>query len=138
MSEGRPSPPGGGLFVSLRRLIATVLELAQVRLELIGTELEAQKLRILAGLVWAAAGVLLVGVGLALLAGFVVLLFGEGHRLQALGVLTLVFLIAGALALRHAGARLKTPPGAFAASVAELAQDRSALSPREGIDPGSP
>ena len=138
MTEGRPGPPGGGLFVSLRRLIATALELAQVRLELLGTELEEQKLRILAGLVWAALGVLLLGVGLALLAGFVVLLFGEGYRLHALGALTLLFLAGGALVLRHAQARLKTPPGAFAASVAELVQDRSAVAPGEGVERRSP
>jgi len=134
MNEGRPGSPGGGLLASLRRLIATALELAQVRLELLGTELEAQKLRILAGLVWAALGVVLVGVGLALLAGVVVLLFSEDYRLQVLAVLTLLYLICGALALRHAGSRLKTPPGAFAASVAELAQDRDALAPREGAE----
>jgi len=138
MTEGRPGPPGGGLFVSLRRLIATALELAQVRLELLGTELEEQKLRILAGLVWAALGVLLLGVGLALLAGFVVLLVGEGYRLHALGVLTLLFLAGGALVLRHAQARLKTPPGVFAASVAELVQDRSGVAPGEGVERRSP
>ena len=138
MTEGRPGPPGGGLFVSLRRLIATALELAQVRLELLGTELEEQKLRILDGLVWAALGVLLLGVGLALFAGFVVLLVGEGYRLQALGALTLLFLAGGALLLRHARARLKTPPGAFAASVAELVQDRSAVAPGEGVERRSP
>ena len=138
MNEGRAGPPGGGLLVSLRRLIATALELAQVRLELLGTELEEQKLRILAALVWAALGALLVGVGLALFAGFVVLLFAEGYRLQVLAVLMLVFLIGGALALRHAGARLKTPPGAFAASVAELVQDRSAVAPDESVERHSP
>lgn len=138
MTEGRPGPPGGGLFVSLRRLIATALELAQVRLELLGTELEEQKLRILAGLVWAALGVLLLGVGLALLAGFVVLLVGEGYRLHALGALTLLYLAGGALVLRHAQARLKTPPGVFAASVAELVQDRSGVAPGEGVERRSP
>ncbi len=138
MNEARPGAAGGGLFVSLRRLIATAFELAQVRLELIGTELEEQKLRILAGLVWAALGVVLLGVGLVLLAACVALLFAEGYRLQALAVLMLVFLAGGALALRHAAARLKTPPGAFAASVAELAQDRSALAPRGDAEPRLP
>ena len=138
MSDSRPGAASGGLLVSLRRLIATAFELAQVRLELIGTDLEQQKLRILAGLVWAALGLMLVGVGLVLLAGCVVLLFWEGYRLQAMGVLTLVFLACGALALRHATARLKTPPGAFAASVAELTQDRAALTPREEAGPGLP
>ncbi len=138
MSETRPGAAGGGLLVSLRRLIATVLELAQVRLELIGTELEAQKLRILAGLIWAALGVVLVGVGFLLLAGCVVLLFWEGYRLQAMALLTLAFLGGGALVLRHAMQRFKTPPGAFAASVAELARDRDALVPSGRAEPRTP
>jgi uncharacterized membrane protein YqjE len=138
MSEGRPGPSGGGLLVSLRRLIATALELAQVRLELLGTELEEQKLRILAGLVWATLGVLLLTVGLVLCAGFVLLLFGDAYRLQVLGALTLAFLIGGALSLRHARARLKTPPGGFATSVAELARDREALAPGEDTEGARP
>lgn len=138
MSEPRPAPPSGGLLVSLRRLIATLLELAQVRLELLGTELEEQKQRILGGLVWAGLGVVLLGVGLALFAFLVALLVGEAYRLHALAVLTLAYLIGGAWALRHAGARLKTPPGLFAASAAELLQDRTAVAPREGAAPPSP
>ena len=135
MNDAQPgSAASGGLFVSLRRLIATGLELAQVRLELIGTELEEQKLRILDGLIWAAIGVMLFGVGLVLLAGCVALLFWEGYRLQALGLLALAFLGGGGLVLRAASARMKTPTGAFAASAAELAQDRAALAPREGSD----
>jgi len=138
MNDTRPGAAGGGLLVSLRRLIATALELGQTRLELIGNELEEQKLRILAGLVWAALGVMMVGVGVVLLAGCIVLLFWEGYRLQALAVLTFAFLAGGALMLRHATARLKTPAGAFAASIAELAQDRAALAPRGDVEPRSP
>ncbi len=127
MNEHRPGATGGGLFVSLRRLIGTALELGQVRLELLGTEIEAQKIRILGGLIWAAFGVMCLFVGVVLLAGCIVFLFGEGYRLQALAVLTLAFLAGGGFAIRHARERLKTPPGAFAASVGELAQDRAAL-----------
>ena len=127
MNDNRPGAAGGGLFVSLRRLIGTALELGQVRLELLGTELEAQKIRILDGLIWAAFGVMCVGVGIVLLAACIVYLFGEAYRLQALALLTLAFLAGGVFAIRHARERLKTPPGAFAASVGELAQDRAAL-----------
>ena len=45
----------GGLFDSLRRLLATALGLAQVRLALFGTELEAEKLRLFDAL-WRAVG----------------------------------------------------------------------------------
>ena len=120
----------GGLLASLRQLIATALELAQVRLELLGTEIEEQKLRILAALVWAALGVLFLVVGAVLFAGCIVVLAGEAYRLHALVLLTLAFLGGGGFALGRARARLKTPPGAFAASAAELARDREALRAR--------
>ena len=135
MSEMRPGAPGGGLLVSLRRLVATVLELAQVRLELIGAEIEEQKLRILSALVWAALGVLLVGLALVLAIGCVVLLFWDGYRLQAMGVLTVAFGGGGALALRRASARLQSKGGAFAASVAELAQDCERVAPAAAAEP---
>jgi len=139
VNDTRPGAAAGvGLLVSLRRLVGTAFELAQVRLELIGIELEEQKLRILAALVWAVFGVMLVGVGLALFAGCVVLLFWEGYRLQAMVVLMLVFVAAGVFALRQATVRLKTPPGAFAASAAELAQDRAGLASPRGTETHSP
>ena len=138
MSDTRAGAAGGGLLVSLRRLFATALELAQVRLELFGTELEEQKLRILAAVVWAALGVLLVGVGMVLLAGCVLLLFWDQHRLLATAVLMALFLAGGALALRHATQRLKSQSGAFAASVAEQARDRAALAPRDVAEPRLP
>ena len=122
-----PGGPGSGLFVSLRRFAATALELGQVRLELLCTEIEQQKLRILTALVWAALGVLLIGFGMALLAGLVVLLMWDNYRLHALGALVLMFVAGGLLLLRMARNRIQSPAGAFAASSAELTQDRAAL-----------
>ena len=48
------SSESGGLLASLRQLLFTLLETAQVRLELLGTELEAEKRRVLDALVFAA------------------------------------------------------------------------------------
>lgn len=128
MSEsGREGASAGGLQASLRQLVSTLLELAQVRLELLGTEVEAQKLRIASGLAWAVLALALFVLALVLLAGCVLLLFGEAYRLHAAAAMLLLFVVAGVLAWRHALARLKTPPGLFSLSVAELARDRSRL-----------
>jgi uncharacterized membrane protein YqjE len=121
----------GGLFGSLRQLLGTVLEIGHVRLALLGNDLERQKLRIFDGLLLAALGLMLVTVGIVLLCGLIVLLFSEGYRLAALGVLAAAFLGAGALLLRSGGRRLQTPQGVFDATLAELARDRAALAPRE-------
>lgn len=138
MSDPRAQAAAQGLMASLRRLLSTAFELAQVRLELIGNELEEQKLRILDALIWAAVGAVLLGVGLALLTVCVVLLFWEGYRLPALGVLTLGFLGGGVFVLRQARSRLQTPTGAFAASLGEIAKDRAALAPRAEGDRNPP
>lgn len=116
-----------GLFASLRRLLATALEIAQVRLELLGTEVELEKQRLLRGLFWAALALMVLGVGLALLCGFVILLFWDGYRLHAVGVMALLFLVAGTLMMREARARLRNPTGLFKTSAAELEQDRAGL-----------
>ena len=81
-----------GLFASLRQLLGTALALAQVRLELLGTEVELEKRRILAGLFWAALALMMLGLGLLLLTGFILLLFWEDSRLAAVATLTAISL----------------------------------------------
>lgn len=119
------SRPGAGssLFASLRQLLATALEIAQVRLDLLSTELEFEKRRLFDGLLWAAAALLVLGVSLALFCGFVVLLFWESYRLTAVGVLALLFLLASLLLLRQARQRLRHAGGLLHASVTELKRD---------------
>lgn len=116
-----------GLFASVRRLLATALEMAQVRLDLFSTELELEKRRLFDGLLWGAAGLLAVGLGLVLLCGFVILLFWDGYRLAAVGVMTLLFLGGGALLLRASRQRLRSAGGMFNASVKELERDQAGL-----------
>lgn len=125
-----PAKPHG-LFDSLRQLLATLIETAQVRLALLSNELEHEKLRLFDGLLWAALALLLLGLGVVLLCGFLLVLFWDDHRLLALGVLSLLLLTAGAALLRAARQRLRTPGGLFMTSVKELARDRDGLTPRQ-------
>ena len=121
----------GGLFASLRQMLGTMLEIAQVRLQLFGNELEQEKLRIFDGLLLAGIGLMLLSVGTVLLCALVVMLFAEGYRVAALAVLTVAFLAGGVLTMRAGGHRLHSPGGVFQATLAELAQDRADLAPRE-------
>lgn len=116
-----------GLFASLRRVLATLLEMAQVRLDLLGTEVELEKRRVFDGLLWGAVAILALGVGIVLLCGFVILLFWEGYRLAAVGVMALLFLVGSVLLLRKARQRLRNPTGMFNASIAEAQRDRAEL-----------
>jgi uncharacterized membrane protein YqjE len=119
--------PGRGLFASLRRLLATSLELAQVRLELVLTELEQEKLRLFDALLLAAGALVAFGIGLVLLVAFVVLLFPEPQRVAVVGVLALLLFAGSAWALVAARRRLRAPGGLFEASRRELARDRADL-----------
>ena len=56
-----------GIWASLSRVLATVLDMAQVRLDLLGTELEFEKQRLLTALWLGALSLVLLGLGLVLL-----------------------------------------------------------------------
>ena len=123
---GRPA--SRGLFSSLRALLATTLGIAQLRIELLGTELEAEKLRLLGALWRLGLGLLMLGVALVLAAGFVLLLFWDGYRLAALGVMVLLFLGAGVGFLFRARAALTAGQGGpFALTLGELQRDLHGL-----------
>lgn len=120
-----------GLFESLRQLLHTALELAQVRLELLVTDLQLEKLRLVEVALRALLGLLLLGLGLLLLIGFLLMLLWDGYRLPALGVLTLLCFFGGLLLLNAAKRRLREGDELFAATRAEFERDRAALRPRD-------
>ena len=123
---GRPA--SGGLFHSLRALAATSLGMVQLRLELFGTELEAEKLRLFDALWRVGLGLLLLGVAAVLAAAFVLLLFWDSYRLVALGTMILIFVGGGAGLLWWARAGLQAEEGGpFALSLAELQRDLEGL-----------
>lgn len=118
-----------GLLASLRRLLSTALEIAQVRLDLLGTEVELEKRRLFDGLIWGALALLAIGVGIVMLCVFVILLFQDEYRLAALGFMAALFLGVGALLIKESRRRLQTTGGLFAASLAEIEHDRDGLTP---------
>ncbi len=130
MSGGGDARPQG-LIGSLRGLADSALELLQVRLALLGNELEEQKLRLGQALALLGLGLVLLTLAAVLLCGFVLLLLWDGYRLAAVGVLTLVFGGAGAWMLRAARERLRSSASMFQASMDELLADRASLGRRD-------
>jgi uncharacterized membrane protein YqjE len=114
-------------LASARRLLDTLLEIAQVRLELVVTEFEIEKQRWFDALLLALAALFALGVGLVLLCAWLVLVADPAWRLHLLAVMTLLFLGGGLWALRAARARLRGPGTLFDASLTELARDRALL-----------
>lgn len=128
MSE---SKAGQGLFASLRQLLGTAVETLQVRLALLSNEIEQEKVRLFDSLLWAGLALMLLGLGALLLCAFIVMLFREEYRLAALGVLSALFLGAGAWLMQAARVHLHKPGGPFNTSVEELGRDRAGLNPKD-------
>jgi uncharacterized membrane protein YqjE len=119
--------PQQGLFASLKRLLATLLEIAQVRLGLVLNELDQQKLRLFDALLIAAASLVALALGLVLLIAFVVSLFAEPHRPIVLGVLMLLFVGGSVWGLLSARSQLRAAGSSLEASLAELRRDAADL-----------
>ncbi|WP_119153655.1 phage holin family protein [Caldimonas tepidiphila] len=121
------APPRDGFWASLRGAGATLLDLLHTRLELLATELDEGRLRLLAVLGWGTAAVLLLCMGLGFLAVFLTVLLWDSHRLLVLGVMSSLFLAGGLAALWLARRPLADAPPLLAGSLAELAADAEAL-----------
>ena len=125
-SRAQPSTERG-LFASIRQLLSTTLALAQVRLALLGTEVEQEALRLGLALLWLGLGLVCLGLGLMLVCAFIVIWLWESHRLLALGGLATLFLGGGVGLLLLGRRSLRHPTGLFSASLGELARDRAGL-----------
>jgi len=122
-----PTPQSGGLLTSIRSLLGTVVGILQTRLELLATEVEAERIRVGAILWFGFLAVFFLGFGAVFLVITLTVLWWESHRLLALGIATGVFLVLGAVALYATRRRVLAGSRMFSASLAELAQDREAL-----------
>ena len=128
MAESEPGRhEGQGLFASLRRMLATLVELVHARLDLVGVELQLEVQRATSVLLWAFAAIVLGVVALVMLAVTVLVAFWETHRLLAAAGITAVLGLASlgiALSVRH---RLRTWPHMFGSTLIELKSDAAAL-----------
>lgn len=124
-----PSPQGRGLGASLQGLMATVLAIVHTRLELLVTELEEEKRRLLATVAWGAVGVLVGCFALAFAAVFITVLFWDSHRLLVVGLMTLTFGLISAWAMHRVKVLVRESGQMLAATLAELDADRQALMP---------
>jgi uncharacterized membrane protein YqjE len=120
----------GGILQSLRRLAATLVTVLQTRLELLVTELEEERIRLLQLLFWAVGALFFFSVGVLLLTIFIVAVFWESHRLTAIVVLAGIFFAAGLGMAYGVRSRLHSRSRLFSASLDELARDKDRLTPR--------
>lgn len=106
-----------------KRLGATVFAMLQTRLALAAVELEEEAQRMLRLALLGLVALILFGLTLVLAIFFVVLLFWDGYRLEAVGVLVLLFGgAAGLIALKIKNG-FRDKPRFMAHTVDELKQD---------------
>ena len=99
----------------------------QTRIQIVATELEEERERIKALVVYGVFALVFISLGIIMLTLFVTLWLWELYGVQALGIVGLIFLGAGiAIALR-ARSNERTRPRMFATTLSELDKDRQNL-----------
>lgn len=124
MSESHPTE---GLLSSLQSMAATVVAIAHNRLDLLSTDLEIAREKLVSSLIMVLVALFCLCFGALLLAIFIVVIFWDTHRLLALGAVTGLFLLLGSITLWRVFKALKTMPATFEASLSELAKDYKSL-----------
>jgi uncharacterized membrane protein YqjE len=133
--DGDPGPQPrlgaqGGLFASARRMLETLLAIAQTRLELVTTEIEEELHRVAEILLWMFVVVFFGGLAVLMLAFVVVVAFWEDHRLLAASLTTLGFVAVTAIALIVVRSKVRARPKLLEATIEEIKHDREALGGR--------
>ena len=130
-SQGAES---GGLFVALRNIASVLLESGRTRLELLGNEIEEEKLRLVELFLMVQGMAFCFGVGVLIVIFFFTALFWE-NRLLVLGTAAILFLVLGAVFYTRYKRALQRPDPLFAASIAELQEDLRQLKEAAGHEP---
>lgn len=123
-----------GLLASIKNLTATLIDIVYTRLDLLCTDMEEERQRLVSLLAMAFISLFCLCVGVVLLAILVVVVFWDTHRVLVLGLITGIFLISGAMLWALAMHALKSMPRMFAASLAELSKDRQHIEAQNNQD----
>jgi uncharacterized membrane protein YqjE len=116
-----------GILGSARQVLAALIDIGQSRLQLAGTELEEERLRVAELLLFATAALFFLGIGIVLATLLLVLIFWDGPRLFVLGTSAGIFLATGAALARAWRRKSRAKPPLLATTLAELRRDREAL-----------
>jgi uncharacterized membrane protein YqjE len=116
-----------GLFESLRTLLATLVAMAQVRLELFGNELEEELDRIVGLLIGYLIVLALSSLALLFAGVLIVVAFWDTHRVAAVVAVDVAFLVLTVVAFVAARARARRPSRLLSATLGELEKDRQRL-----------
>ena len=119
MSDSRAN---SGLFAALKDIAATLLVGGRTRLELLGNEIEEEKLRAMQLILMAQGMVFCFGVGTLLCVALLTALFWDS-RLLVLTASAGLFVVCGGVFYAQFKRATHRPEHVFAASIAELQED---------------
>jgi uncharacterized membrane protein YqjE len=125
----QPTAPEAGLLGSLRKLVATLIAIAQTRLALLANEVQEEGLRVRRLMLMAFAAVFFLALGVLLGTTYLILLLWEEHGLAIIGVFALAYIGAGAAFGYHVYRKSLEKSRLFQASLAEFGKDREKLLP---------
>jgi uncharacterized membrane protein YqjE len=116
-----------GLFGSVRRMLETLLAIAQTRLELVTTEIEEELHRVAEILLWMFVVVFFAGLAVLMLAFVIVIAFWEDHRLLAASLTALGFVGITGIGVLVVRSKARARPKLLEGTIEEIKRDREAL-----------
>jgi uncharacterized membrane protein YqjE len=111
------------LFAAAGRVAATLVAMVGTRLELAAVEFQEDARRLLGYLAWSLMAVFLAAGAVMLAALFVILLFWDSYRLQAVAGMAVVLAGGAFLIVMSVRSRLNAQTPLFADTLAELRKD---------------
>jgi len=111
------------ILAAAGRIVSTLVEMVGTRLELAAVEFQEDARRLLGYLAWSLLAVFLAAGAAMLVALFVIVLFWESYRLQAVAGMAAVLGMAALLIVARVRSGLKAQATPLAATLAELRKD---------------
>ncbi len=122
--------PISALIGSLKNALATLIAIAQTRLEIVSTELQEEIGRAANILLWAFVALFAAGIGLFVGALVLIFAFWDTHRVLVSVLAMGFFFVLAIVAVLVLRAKIKGRPRLFEATIAEFARDRDHLGGR--------
>jgi uncharacterized membrane protein YqjE len=111
------------ILAAAGRIMSTLVAMVGTRLELAAVEFQEDARRLLGYLAWSLLAVFLAAGSIMLAALFVILLFWDTYRLQAVAAMAAVLAIGAGLIVMSVRSRLNAQTPLFADTLAELRKD---------------
>lgn len=115
---------------SVARLAASLLAIAQTRVELAATEVEEETLRYFSYLILSLAALFCLGIAVVLGVLLLIVLYWDSHRIGILSTLIVLFGIASAAIGLHVRRKYLFKPKLLGHTLTELSRDSDMLQPR--------